>query len=290
MGSAPIILRLPDELLHRILSSACLQDPPPPPHSARLWAYNPRNAVLNISLTCSHFWRIAHVFPFESVYIQEARIHSAYSTRHQKYHIDPPMIQSWLQIHNTTLKSIKIDELSSQRTKPAGYRFWFDAAKFPNLENLHLSRWLWNSPLDLDDDLAAKERDALSILGAPRLRREEEWLRCLARAALDHRRQRGKCNLEEIWIQFTPEEVGTGIGEEPEPEVEEKEEVYPWDRMDRVCEEIAQQSDGLLKLEYNPPAFSREKWKEDLELKREWRRILETEGRPRRIPRRFLDR
>ncbi|KAF3402935.1 hypothetical protein DPV78_003803 [Talaromyces pinophilus] len=163
-------------------------------------------------------------------------------TNDKIYHIDPPMIQSWLQIHNTTLKSIKIDELSSQRTKPAGYRFWFDAAKFPNLENLHLSRWLWNSPLDLDDDLAAKERDALSILGAPRLR---------------------KCNLEEIWIQFTPEEVGTGIGEEPEPEVEEKEEVYPWDRMDRVCEEIAQQSDGLLKLEYNPPAFSREKWKED---------------------------
>ncbi|KAI7971986.1 hypothetical protein EIK77_007585 [Talaromyces pinophilus] len=233
-------------------------------------------------------------------------------TNDEIYHIDPPMIQSWLQIHNTTLKSIKIDELSSQRTKPAGYRFWFDAAKFPNLENLHLSRWLWNLPLDLDDDLAAKERDALSISGAPRLRRfvwdfttyydtyrehwtefnvrEEEWLRCLARAALDHRQQRGKCNLEEIWIQFTPEEVGTGIGEEPEPEVEEKEEVYPWDRMDRVCEVIAQQSDGLLKLEYNPPAFSREKWKEDLELKRARRRILETEGRPRRIPRRFLDR
>lgn len=87
------------------------------------------------------------------------------------YRIEPPMIHSWLQIHNSTLKSIKIGELSSQRTqrtKPAGYRLGFDAAKFPNLEILHLSRWLWNSPLGLD--LAAKE-DALLLLGAPRLRR-----------------------------------------------------------------------------------------------------------------------
>jgi hypothetical protein len=80
------------------------------------------------------------------------------------------------------------------------------------------------------------------------------------------------------------------MGEDEEPEVEKKEEVYPWDRMDKLREEIAQQSDGSIKLGYNLPAFSREKWKEDLELDREWRRILETEGRPRRIRRRFLGR
>lgn len=79
MESVPIILRLLDELLHCILSSACLQDPPDPPHSARLWAYKPRNVVLNISLTCSHFWRIARVSPFESVYIREARIRTLQS-------------------------------------------------------------------------------------------------------------------------------------------------------------------------------------------------------------------
>lgn len=79
MESVPPILRLPDELLHRILSSACLQDHPHPLRNARLRAYKPRNSVLNISLTCSDFWRLARVFPFESVYIQAARIRTLQS-------------------------------------------------------------------------------------------------------------------------------------------------------------------------------------------------------------------
>lgn len=175
-----------------------------------------------------------------------------------------------------------------------GYGLGFNASNFPNLEHLHLSRWLWDSPLDLG---MAKE-DADSILGAPRLRvfvwdfttsgeayrerwtefgaREEEWLRCFAQVAISAR-QEGNCFLEEIRLQFTPEEVmDTG---------EEEEEVYPWDRMDRVREEVLQQSSGLLALTYNEPVFSREEWKRDLELQREWRMRLEREGRLRRFPR-----
>lgn len=91
--------------------------------------------------------------------------------------------------------------------------------------------------------------------------------------------------MEEIWIQFTPEEVGAGMGEDEEEELDEKEEVYPWDRMDRVREEVLRRSEGLLQVEYNQPAFDRESWKRDLELHKEWRR-MEREGR--RIPRRTL--
>jgi hypothetical protein len=79
MEPAPTILCLPDELLHLILSSACLQDSHPR-NSARLWTYKPRTSVLNICLTCSHFQRIARVFPFESIYIQQARMRSRQST------------------------------------------------------------------------------------------------------------------------------------------------------------------------------------------------------------------
>jgi hypothetical protein len=70
-----------------------------------------------------------------------------------------------------------------------------------------------------------------------------------------------------------------------EDEEEQQEEVYPWDRMDRVREEVLHQSSGLLALTYNEPVFSREEWKRDLELQREWRMRLEREGRPRRFPR-----
>ncbi|EED20070.1 hypothetical protein TSTA_033170 [Talaromyces stipitatus ATCC 10500] len=55
--------------------------------------------------------------------------------------------------------------------------------------------------------------------------------------------------LQEIWIEFTPQNMG------------EEAEGYPWDRMDRLHEEV--QSSGL--------KVSRDEWKEEIERQREWR-------------------
>lgn len=49
---------------------------------------------------------------------------------------------------------------------------------------------------------------------------EEEWLRIFAQVAIC---QRDRHRLEEIRIQFEPEDMGPG----------RESEVYPWDRMDR---------------------------------------------------------
>lgn len=84
---------------------------------------------------------------------------------------------------------------------------------------------------------------------------EEEWLIIFAQVAIY---QRDRHSLEEIRIQFEPEDMGSG----------RESEVYPWDRMDRVCEEVVQQSGGLVRLTYNKPRFSREEWEEHLERER----------------------
>ncbi|KAE8547734.1 hypothetical protein TMatcc_009547 [Talaromyces marneffei ATCC 18224] len=170
-----------------------------------------------------------------------------------------PMIQPWLQIHQDTLKYLRIGRLSS-RTKDS----LLDARKFPNLEHLHLPRWLMSSNLNLAED------DADLLLG-PKLRKftwdfspfhkvlrerwtdfnheEEEWVRRLAQTAIS----RGH-SLEEVWIEFTPR-------------VMDKEgEIYPWDRLDRLHEDV--QSSGL-KVKYNKPVHSRDKWKEEVARQRE---------------------
>lgn len=186
------------------------------------------------------------------------------------YRIDLSMVQSWLQVHKTTLRYIMIDELSFQG--PPEGQLGFDATDFTSLEHLHLSRWLWSKPLDLN--LAKAEA---RLLLAPKLRvfvwdftaegdgfrefwtnfgaKEEEWLKEFAQVAIS---QRDRHCLEEIRIRFEPEDMGSG----------RESEVYPWDRMDRVREEVVQQSEGLVALTYNEPVFSREDWKEHLEWKR----------------------
>lgn len=181
------------------------------------------------------------------------------------------MVQSWLSTHKATLKYIQIDELSIQ--PPLEGQLDFNATEFTSLEHLHLSRWLWSKALDLSWTRA----DAESLL-APKLRvfvwdftasgdgfrerwtafgaNEEEWLRIFAQVATS---QKDKHCLEEIRIQFEPEDMGSG----------RESQVYPWDRMDRVREEVVQRSGGLVALTYNEPVFSREEWKEHLEWRRE---------------------
>ncbi|RAO70401.1 uncharacterized protein BHQ10_006413 [Talaromyces amestolkiae] len=183
------------------------------------------------------------------------------------YRIDLSMVQRWLQAHKTSLRYIMINELSLQR--PPEGQLDFNAVQFTSLKHLHLSRWLWSKPLDLS--LAKAEAESLL---APKLRvfvwdftaerdgfrefwtdfgaQEEEWLKVFAQVAIS---RRDRHCLQEIRIQFTPEDMGWG----------RESEIYPWDRLDRIREEVVQQSGGLVALTYNKPVFSREEWKDFLE-------------------------
>jgi len=166
------------------------------------------------------------------------------------------MFHSWLQIHKDTLRHIRIGKLSYG----AKGRL-FNAAEFPNLEYLRLSRWLMNPALD------TAEEDA-ELLLAPKLRkfvwdfatnevfrenwkdfgeREEEWLRGFAKAAIARRH-----GLQVIDVRFSPEDMSSN---EPLG--------YPYDRMDRVREEI--RSSGL-ELVHDTPSYSREEWMDVLNL------------------------
>lgn len=175
--------------------------------------------------------------------------------------IDLPMIQSWLQIHQYTLKYIRIGYLPFKKTGPL-----FDASRFPNLEQLHLSRWHMSCDLDtakadVDLLLGPKLRKFLwdfdSTGPHPRQRcssfsdKEEQWVRFLAQTAIarDH-------GLEEIWIEFTPADKGEEGG------------IYPWDRMDRLQTEV-RFSD--LKVKYNEPSLSKDEWIEEMERLRKMR-------------------
>lgn len=197
-----------------------------------------------------------------------------YTTWSGIYRIDMPMIQSCLQPHKTTLKYIRIDEIPVKQRldRPLG----FEATQFSRLKQLHLSRWLWSEHLDLEMARAEAE-----LLLAPKLRKfvwdfstlsgdlpmrywpsfgakEEEWLKIFAHVVIS---QRDRCCLEEIRIQFTLDIGEQRIQFTPE-DIGEKEEyeVYPWDRMHCVREEVARQSGGLVTLTYSDPVFSREKW------------------------------
>jgi hypothetical protein len=51
---------------------------------------------------------------------------------------------------------------------------------------------------------------------------------------------------------------------------------YPWDRMDRLHEEV--RSSGL-KVRYNEPLYSRDEWEEEIERQRKWRVQMEIKSR-----------
>lgn len=200
--------------------------------------------------------------------LTEFRLHK--TSNDNIYRISLSMVQGWLQAHKTSLRYIMIDELSFQR-QPVG-QLDFNATQFTSLEHLHLSRWLWSKPLDLS--LAKAEAESLlasklrifiwdfTVVGEPHSEfwtdfgaKEEEWLKVFAQVAISGRE---RYRLEEIRIQFEPEYMGSG----------RELEVYPWDRMDRIREEVVLQSGGLVALTYNKPAFSRENWEEHLEQER----------------------
>ncbi|KAE8326020.1 hypothetical protein BDV39DRAFT_206406 [Aspergillus sergii] len=173
------------------------------------------------------------------------------------FYIDLPMLSEWLAIHKDTLKSIDIGSLSR-----GGGRRLFNACDFPKLEVLTLSRWhlagwrphhdegLTFSPLHADLLLGAslhtftldftvydQHSEGWTDFGE----REEHWVRQVAKAAIAR-----KAALRKIKIIFNPDYWDST-----------EEQGYPWDRMDRIRDEI--QPHGLV-LEYSEPALTKEEW------------------------------
>lgn len=159
-----------------------------------------------------------------------------------------------LMTHKETLKSIEIGYLP-----PEGRIRRFVASDFPQLEVLRLSRWQMAKDLE---EFSHEEADALLV---PKLKifgwdfgiydqhteswtdfghKEEGWLRGLAKVATMR-----KAALKRIEIIYNPE---------PLP-AEWEQDGYPWDRMDRLRDEI--RPSGIT-LEYSEPSLSKENWLE----------------------------
>ncbi|KAH8703460.1 hypothetical protein BGW36DRAFT_369380 [Talaromyces proteolyticus] len=179
------------------------------------------------------------------------------SLYNNRFTMDLPMFSTWLSIHRDTLRSIHIGSLS-----PMGRSDLFNAADFPNLEVLSLSRWQFlGLELQSGREMTFSEADADLLLG-PNLHTfgldfsvhdqhsenfedfgdpEENWIRGLARAAIAR-----KAKLRKIGITFTPLTWWL-----------RKEHGYPWDRMDKVHAEIWPHG---LRVEYNEPVLTRDEW------------------------------
>jgi hypothetical protein len=162
------------------------------------------------------------------------------------------MFETWLLVHANTLTHIEIGYLS----EPSRL---LDARLFPNLESLGLSRWQMPVPL-----LAFSAQDA-NVLG-PRLKTfswkfnfynldveswcgfgdaEEKWVGSLVECAVQR-----KAVLERIEIDFRPPDYWST-----------KERMgYPWDRMDRVRDEVCRPNG--IELVYSEPLVERDKWLE----------------------------
>jgi len=175
--------------------------------------------------------------------------------------MDYPMFESWLIVHRDTLKSVDIGYLSK-----AGSNRLFNATLFPNLESLKLSRWqqgrTWQS-----DELIQFTADDANVLG-PKLKffgwdfgiydqhsedwnafgeGEEAWVTALAKTAIAQKRP-----LKTIRICFAPEYWGSS-----------KQDGYPWDRIDRVRDEICKPNG--IELNYTKPTILKWAWLEYLE-------------------------
>ncbi|KAJ5083800.1 hypothetical protein N7456_013227 [Penicillium angulare] len=165
-----------------------------------------------------------------------------------------------LSVHKDTLKSIYIDLLGF----PHGLSF--NAANFPQLEVLRLSRTQicedpWNRKFDWEpvyaDLLLGPNLHTFGlvfgVMGHSLINnwghKEEEWIRQLAKAAWKR-----KAALKTIEITFSPVS--------PYPNLKQGiysdwEYVYPWDRMDKLGNQI--QRYGLT-LEYTAPPWTKEEW------------------------------
>lgn len=166
------------------------------------------------------------------------------------------MLGSMLLMHKDTLKTIEIGYLSR-----SGIGRPFNWAQFPNLETLRLSRW------QMTDDLNFSPVEA-DLLLAPNLKTfglsfsihdqhsegwadfgdtEEHWVREFAKAAIA-----SKAALKNIEIEFHPDSSWSS-----------QEDGYPWDRMDKIRDEIRPYG---MALEYSEPSCTKEVWLEQMKL------------------------
>jgi hypothetical protein len=171
-----------------------------------------------------------------------------------RFYMDLPMFRSMLLMHKDTLRTIDIGYLSS-----SGRGRLFDASDFPKLEVLKLSR----RQMEKNLEFSSTEAD---LLLAPNLKtfgwsfsiydqhseswtdfgdREERWLREFARAATAR-----KAVLKKIEITFTPDEWRS-----------KEEDGYPWDRIDKIRDEVRPRG---IALEYSEPPLSKKAWLEQM--------------------------
>ncbi|KAF3396635.1 hypothetical protein DPV78_008000 [Talaromyces pinophilus] len=176
---------------------------------------------------------------------------------HNVHYIDLPMIKQMLLQHRESLTDLDIGYLSPDGT--GKFSHW---SEFPNLENLTLSRWLFEASRE-NPNLREFQDELADYILAPGLKRftlafaiwdqhseqwndfgqeDEAWVRRLAQVALER-----KAALQEIRIQFDPEWWG--------PDACQTE--YPWDRMDALNKEF--QTRGII-ITYTKPPVTREEW------------------------------
>ncbi|KAH3981978.1 hypothetical protein HBI18_042070 [Parastagonospora nodorum] len=166
----------------------------------------------------------------------------------ENHRMDYPMFESWLRIHQNSLRHVEIGVLS----RTASDRL-FNATLFPKLEYLKLSRWQMRAPVQFSHEDS-------NVLG-PSLKTfawdfeeygeswsdfgeaEANWITELAKCAISR-----KATLAKIEIQITPDACWE-VTEEME---------YPWDRIDSVRDQICRPND--LTLLYNKPVITKEAW------------------------------
>lgn len=185
---------------------------------------------------------------------------SFYNNRHI---MDYPMFESWLLVHSNTLKSIDIGYLSN-----GGNLRLLNATLFPNLERLKLNWWQHGRRNWQSQEPYSFTSDDANVLG-PKLKcfgwdftvydqhsepwnafgeNEEAWLNALVKTALSQ----NSFALRKIDICFNPDHYW---------DVQE-EDGYPWDRMDRVRDELC--NPNGIEFVYSKPIISREEWREHL--------------------------
>ncbi|OOF95627.1 hypothetical protein ASPCADRAFT_405398 [Aspergillus carbonarius ITEM 5010] len=156
---------------------------------------------------------------------------ACFNVRHDSVKYRFSMFETWLQKHETTLRTLTLCGLPSDSANECA----FNASAFPHLESLRLSRWnmgtkLWLSDTDADKLLGPSLktftwnfRSLSDQKGSWKDFKEEEenWLRAFARAAVAK-----KAALKSIRIAFSPYDSAQGtVG-------------YPWGRMARVRDEF----------------------------------------------------
>lgn len=170
------------------------------------------------------------------------------------------MFQSWLSIHSKSLKTIDIGYLSRNGGEN---KHLFDATLFPNLESLTLSRWQMGYPGELTPFTA----ESANFLG-PKLKffgwsfhiydqhseswsdfgeKEEAWLQELGEHAIAR-----KAALKTVKIGFRPD-YWARVGRDE----------YPWDRMDKIRDELLRPN--RMDLVYSTPIISKEQWLKGME-------------------------